>query len=38
MGLVDRLPDLTPEEVGQLNLVAVKGMLEDAQSERIGIL
>ena len=38
MGLVDRLPDLTPEEVGQLNLVAAKGMLEDAQSERVGIL
>ena len=36
--LVNRLPDLTPEEVGQLNLVAAEGMLEDAESERVGIL
>ena len=36
--LVDRLPDLTPEEVDQLNLVATEGMLEDAESERVGIL
>ena len=38
LGLVDRLPDLTPEEVGQLNLIAAEGMLEDAESERVGIL
>ena len=38
LGLVDRLPDLTPEEVGQLNLVAAEGMLGDAESERVGIL
>ena len=36
--LVDRLPDLTPEEVGQLNLAAAEGMLEDASTPRTGIL
>ena len=38
LGLVNRLPDLTPEEVDQLNLVAAEDMLEDASSSRIGIL
>lgn len=37
LGLVERLPELTPEEVAQLNLVAAKGALEDAESERVGI-
>ena len=38
LGLVDRLPALTPEEVDQLNLVAAQGVLEDAESERVGVL
>ena len=38
LGLVDRLPELTPEEVDQLNLVSAQGALEDAESERVGIL
>ena len=35
--LVERLPELTPEEVAQLNLVADQGALEDAESERVGV-
>jgi 2-methylcitrate dehydratase len=38
LGLVDRLQELTPEEVGEVNLVVREHALQDAHSERVGIL
>ena len=38
LGLVDNLQDLTPEEVGELNLVIPEDALKDARSDRVGIL
>jgi 2-methylcitrate dehydratase len=38
LGLVERLQDLSPEEVGALNLVIPENALEDAASDRVGIL
>jgi len=38
LGLVERLQELSPEEVGALNLVIPKNALEDATSDRVGIL
>jgi 2-methylcitrate dehydratase len=36
-GLVERLPELSPAEVRQLNPVALAGQIADAQSERVGL-
>jgi hypothetical protein len=36
--LVERLQELSPEEVGALNLVIPENALEDATSDRVGIL
>ena len=38
LGLVDNLQDLSSEQVGELNLVLPEERLEDAQSDRVGIL
>jgi len=38
LGLVDNLQDLSPERVGELNLVIPEERLEDAHSDRVGIL
>lgn len=37
VGLVERLPQLSPAEVRQLNPVAMAGKVEDAHSERVGL-
>jgi 2-methylcitrate dehydratase len=37
VGLVERLPQLSPAEVRQLNPVAISGKIEDAHSERVGL-
>jgi 2-methylcitrate dehydratase len=37
VGLVERLPALSPAEVGQLNPVAIAGQVEDAHGERVGL-
>jgi 2-methylcitrate dehydratase len=36
-GLVERLPQLSPAELRQLNPVAIAGKVEDASSERVGL-
>ncbi len=38
LALVERLLELTPKEVGELNLVIPQSALEDATSDRVGIL
>lgn len=38
LGLVERLPELSVDEVAQLNVVAPEGYLEAADEERVGIL
>lgn len=38
LALVEKLQELTPEEVGELNLVIPEDALDDARSDRVGIL
>lgn len=38
LALVENLQELTPEEVGELNLVIPEDALDDARSDRVGIL
>ncbi|MBM3278594.1 MAG: MmgE/PrpD family protein [Candidatus Handelsmanbacteria bacterium] len=37
VGLVERLPELSPAQVRQLNPVVMAGQVEDAQSDRVGL-
>ena len=38
LGLVDRLPELQPEEVGQLNVVVPADRIDAGDELRVGIL